>query len=281
MKIELTGAKFLTLPELSELAARLDALHDKTIKTIDRLEREIEAQKARVAKHWEGIRALGPADLGRVMAEQASAAIRAIRENGRPELNAILREAGASYGPLVSQRPYWASKAAVLNRQGLGTSRRGVARGERRARPPGRARRARPARDRHRRPRARGGRRQRERPAPRVGADLLDRRVPLADARPRRSREGEAVPADRREPDERHRAGDQDLADGPPGANREGVDGVRAARRGRRHRRGADRDRRGQRQRRELTDSPRASAVRCRDRSSGRPQNEFLQPPGA
>jgi hypothetical protein len=58
------------------------------------------------------------------MAEQASAAIRAIRENARPELNSIMREAGASYGPLVSQRPYWASKAVVLNRQGLGTSRR-------------------------------------------------------------------------------------------------------------------------------------------------------------
>jgi len=124
MKIELTGAKFLTLPELGELTARLDALHQKTIKTIDRLEGEIEAQKGRVAKHWEGIRALGPADRGRVMAEQASAAIRAIRENARPELNSIMREAGASYGPLVGQRPYWASKAVVLNRQGLGTSRR-------------------------------------------------------------------------------------------------------------------------------------------------------------
>jgi hypothetical protein len=60
MKIELTGAKFLTLPELGELAARLDILHDKTIRTIDRLQGEIEAQKGRVAKHWQGIKALGP-----------------------------------------------------------------------------------------------------------------------------------------------------------------------------------------------------------------------------
>ena len=87
MKIELTAAKFLTLPELGELAARLDALHQKTLKTIDRLDREIEAQKTRVARHWEGIRALGPADRGRVMAEQASAAVRKIREDARPELN--------------------------------------------------------------------------------------------------------------------------------------------------------------------------------------------------
>jgi hypothetical protein len=64
MKIELTGANFLTLPELGELAARLDALHDKTIKTIARLDAEIASQKSRVAKHWEGIRALGPADRG-------------------------------------------------------------------------------------------------------------------------------------------------------------------------------------------------------------------------
>jgi hypothetical protein len=33
-----------------------------------------------------------------------------------------MRQAGASYGPLVGQRPYWASRALVLNRQGLGTS---------------------------------------------------------------------------------------------------------------------------------------------------------------
>ena len=43
MKIELTGANFLSLQELSELAARLDALHDKTLKAIDRLQGEIEA----------------------------------------------------------------------------------------------------------------------------------------------------------------------------------------------------------------------------------------------
>ena len=92
-----------------------NSLHDKTIKTIARLDAEIASQKARVAKHWEGIRALGPADRGRVMAEQASAAIGAIRESGTPELNGILREAGTSYGPLVGQRPYWTSKAAVLN----------------------------------------------------------------------------------------------------------------------------------------------------------------------
>lgn len=36
MKIELTGANFLSLQELGELAARLDFLDEKTIKTIDR-----------------------------------------------------------------------------------------------------------------------------------------------------------------------------------------------------------------------------------------------------
>ncbi len=96
MRIELTGAKFLSIQELSELAARLDFLHDKTIKTIDRLRGEIEAQKARISNHWRGVSALGPADRGRVMAEQASAAIRTIRQNSKPELDGILREAGAS-----------------------------------------------------------------------------------------------------------------------------------------------------------------------------------------
>jgi len=105
-------------------AARLDTLHQKTIRTIDRLQGEIDAQKSRIANHWQNVRALGPADRGRVMAEQASAAIRDIRQNARPELDGILREAGASHGPLVGQRPYWASRAVVLNRQGLGTSQR-------------------------------------------------------------------------------------------------------------------------------------------------------------
>ena len=124
MKIELTGANFLSLQELGELAARLDVLHDKTIKAIDRLQGEVEAQKTRIANHWRGVAALGPADRGRVMAEQASEAIRAIRQNAKPELDGIMRAAGASYGPLVGQRPYWASRAVVLNRQGLGTMRR-------------------------------------------------------------------------------------------------------------------------------------------------------------
>jgi hypothetical protein len=124
MKIELTAANFLSLPELGELAARLEILLQKTTETIDRLEREIAWQKTRVANHWEGVRALGPADRGRVMAEQASAAIRTIRQNAKPELDAILKEAGTSNGPLVAQRPYWTSRAVVLNRQGLGTERR-------------------------------------------------------------------------------------------------------------------------------------------------------------
>jgi hypothetical protein len=124
MKIELTGANFLSLQELGELAARLDVLHDKTIKAIDRLQGEVEAQKTRIANHWRGVAALGPADRGRVMSEQTSAAIRAIRQNAKTELDGIMRAAGASYGPLVGQRPYWASRAVVLNRQCLATSRR-------------------------------------------------------------------------------------------------------------------------------------------------------------
>ncbi len=127
MKIELTGANFLSLQELGELAARLDVLHEKTIKAIDRLQGEVEAQRTRIADHWRGGAALGPADRGRVMAEQTSAAIRAIRQNAKPELDGIMRTAGASYGPLVAQRPYWASRAVVLNRQGLATMRRTVA----------------------------------------------------------------------------------------------------------------------------------------------------------
>jgi hypothetical protein len=59
MKIEPTGASFLSLQELGELAARLDVLHEKTIKAIDRLQGEVEAQKTRIANHWRGVAASG------------------------------------------------------------------------------------------------------------------------------------------------------------------------------------------------------------------------------
>jgi hypothetical protein len=193
----LTGAKFLTLPELGELAARLDALHRRTTDTIARLDGEIDAQKARVARHWEGVRALGLADRGRVMAEQASAAIRAIRQDARSELDGIIKEAGASYGPLAAQRPYCTSRATVLNRQGLGTSRRNLLEETaERARQVGLAGLAQLAIGTADLVLA-ARRRQRERPAPRVGAGVLDRRAHVADAGPRRVRQGPAVPENR------------------------------------------------------------------------------------
>lgn len=126
MKIELTGAQMLTPPEMLEMAARLDALHQRTIKTIDRLQQEVAAQKARIASRWKSVSALGPIERQRVAAEETAAAVTSIRQNSKDELDRILREAGASHAPLVAQRPYYASRAAVLSRQGLGTERRAL-----------------------------------------------------------------------------------------------------------------------------------------------------------
>jgi hypothetical protein len=103
MKIELTGASFLTLPELGELAARLDALHQKTVKTIDRLESEIEAQKARVAERWKGVRALGLADRSRPRRRSAPSGRTPSRSStassGRPARATALSSGSAPTGP--------------------------------------------------------------------------------------------------------------------------------------------------------------------------------------
>ncbi len=124
MKIELSPAKMLTPTEMSELSARLDVLHEKTLATIDRLQKEVEAQKRRIAERWKGVSALMPGDRQRVIAQQVSTAIAEIRQNSRDELNLILRQAGARHAALIAQRPYYTSRATVLNRQGLGTDRR-------------------------------------------------------------------------------------------------------------------------------------------------------------
>jgi hypothetical protein len=124
MKLELSDAKMLSPTEMSELSARLDVLHAKTLAAIDRLQKDVATQKARILRHWEGVSALGPLERQRVMTQQLSSAIAEIRQNSKDELDRILINAGASHTALVAQRPYYASKAAVLNRQGLGTDRR-------------------------------------------------------------------------------------------------------------------------------------------------------------
>ena len=92
MKIELTDANFLSLQELGELAARLDVLHEKTIKAIDRLQGEAEAQKARIADHWRDVAALGPADRGRVRRCLAGRAQSLERTHYEAELGSMPRD---------------------------------------------------------------------------------------------------------------------------------------------------------------------------------------------
>ena len=62
MNIELTGARFLTPVEMSELAALLDSLHRKTITVIDRLRTDVETQRTRIAGRWKGVSALRPVE---------------------------------------------------------------------------------------------------------------------------------------------------------------------------------------------------------------------------
>ena len=50
--------------------------------------------------------------------------LQAVRIENPDELNLILRQAGARHAALIAQRPYYTSRATVLNRQGLGTDRR-------------------------------------------------------------------------------------------------------------------------------------------------------------
>jgi len=116
--------RFLTASQLMEAASLLDALHKRTIKTLDRLQADLATRKAAIAKRW---KAVGGINTNLQIAGEASevkTVFVEIRENSLAEFDAIMKEAGAAHEDVPSQRDFYASPVMTLNRATLGDPRR-------------------------------------------------------------------------------------------------------------------------------------------------------------
>jgi len=114
---------FLTGSQLVEQAALLDSLHNRALKAIDRLQRDVDARKAAISSRWK----TAPLDAKhkrQVEAEEIRVAILEIRKNSERELDAILKEAGAAHARAISQRDFYDSPVKTLNRLTLGDPKR-------------------------------------------------------------------------------------------------------------------------------------------------------------
>jgi hypothetical protein len=116
---------FLTASELIGMASSLDALHTRTLKAIERLQKDVDTRKREVANRWKGTsHLLADADRLRIEIQEIRVAILAIKQNAEKELDAILKEAGETHRQAVSQRPFYDSPVKTLNRITLGDAKR-------------------------------------------------------------------------------------------------------------------------------------------------------------
>ncbi|MBU0564451.1 MAG: hypothetical protein KJ945_12540 [Gammaproteobacteria bacterium] len=125
MKVELVQTPFLTVSEIGELASGLDSLHGRVLKTIERLQTDVDTRKAAIAERWKLVDLnLTTAERNRFAEQETSAAIGQIRDAAADEVDAFYKQAGALYNPLVAQRLYYESPVKVLAREALGDERR-------------------------------------------------------------------------------------------------------------------------------------------------------------
>jgi hypothetical protein len=119
--------KFLNGSQMVEAAATLDAVHTKTLKVIERLQKDVDARKRAIAARWQGTGSFGlqPADVQRASNAEANAAVMEIRRNAEKELDALLKEAGAAHSAAVGCRGFYDSPVKTLNRLTLGDAKRG------------------------------------------------------------------------------------------------------------------------------------------------------------
>lgn len=123
MSIELTQTPLLSASQIGELASTLDAIHSRALKTIERLQKDVDTRKREIASRWKSA-GISMADQARYAESETLAAVLQIRENAQKELDAILKSAGAPYEQLVAQRQFYDSPVKVLARAGLGTPER-------------------------------------------------------------------------------------------------------------------------------------------------------------
>lgn len=124
MKIDLVNTPFLTVSQIGEHTSRLDAIHGRVLKAIERLGNDVEVRRAEIANRWKQMD-VSEADRRRFVTQENQKTRSTIRANSAYELDTLFKEAGALYYQIAEQKPYYASPAMVLNRQGLGTDKRG------------------------------------------------------------------------------------------------------------------------------------------------------------
>lgn len=114
---------FLDASELLGLASNLDAIYSRTLKAIERLNKDVAARKSEIANRWKTAH-LDPMQKRTIEAQEIMVAIRTIRQNAEKELDALLKDAGAAHSRAVAQRGFYDSPVKTLNRITLGDPKR-------------------------------------------------------------------------------------------------------------------------------------------------------------
>lgn len=118
--------KFLNGSQMIEAAAALDSVHTRVLKVIERLQKDVDARKRAIAARWSGAASFGlqPQDVQRIKTTEVNAAILEIQRASEKELDALLKEAGASHSAIVACREFYDSPVKTLNRLTLGDAKR-------------------------------------------------------------------------------------------------------------------------------------------------------------
>lgn len=123
MKVELTQTPLLSPQQIGELASNLDSVHTRVLKTIERLQKDIEIRKSEIANRWKKA-GISMQEQARFAERETISVVVDIKNTARDELNRFYKEAGPAYAQLVAQRPYYDSPVKVLARAALGTPQR-------------------------------------------------------------------------------------------------------------------------------------------------------------
>ena len=100
-------------------------MHTRTLKTIERLQKDVAARKLQAANRWNGsAHLMSEQDRKRIEANEVHGAIVEIQRAAEKDLDALLKEAGASSEKAISQRRFYDSPVKTLNRLTLGDPKR-------------------------------------------------------------------------------------------------------------------------------------------------------------
>ncbi|WP_373043992.1 hypothetical protein [Vulgatibacter sp.] len=124
MKIKLEPSlKMLQPAEVRELAMSAHANLERCSKVLERLRKDEEAQRARIASFWKERRSRSQ-DAVRLEREELAEALWKIRENAKAELDGLVARAGELTRQAEAQAPFYESPLQLLDRAALGESRR-------------------------------------------------------------------------------------------------------------------------------------------------------------